>query len=278
MRSHISSSLDSARPTVDDLSRVLDQTKPSEYIEWNRRRIISCLHYLVSRVELRNISVLDLGHDTHVGALLAYAGCKLRGNVAPEGIPEHESARDEYRFTDKSGQIWSWPLDAFDFEKKFPYQDAAFDLITAMEIIEHISGSPRDFLKEIRRVLKPSGYLFIATPNAACWTKIMRQFSHAPTSDSRAYSASWGPRHPMCHVYEYTPWELRELLELAGFDVIDLRTWDAYSLDPSGFGNMLLKGLISCSLAVTGHVREAVQVFRQRGHQIGLLARISQPK
>jgi 2-polyprenyl-3-methyl-5-hydroxy-6-metoxy-1,4-benzoquinol methylase len=50
-----------------------------------------------------------------------------------------------------------------------------FDLCVISDVIEHVR-SPLDFLKEIHRVLKPGGALFIATPSTDSWSaRLMRQ-------------------------------------------------------------------------------------------------------
>jgi SAM-dependent methyltransferase len=50
-----------------------------------------------------------------------------------------------------------------------------FDLCVISDVIEHVR-SPMDFLKEIHRVLKPGGALFIATPSIGSWSaRLMRQ-------------------------------------------------------------------------------------------------------
>lgn len=47
-----------------------------------------------------------------------------------------------------------------------PFADGKFDLINMMEVIEHILASEGEcILEELRRVLKPGGYLLISTPN-----------------------------------------------------------------------------------------------------------------
>ena len=48
--------------------------------------------------------------------------------------------------------------------QKLPYQDNAFDLVTCTEVIEHIEHY-REALREMHRVLKPSGVLVVTTPN-----------------------------------------------------------------------------------------------------------------
>jgi SAM-dependent methyltransferase len=255
-----------------ELGLLLDHGDPPDYVRWNRKRIISCVNFLRAGLPLHGMHTLDLGHDVHVGSLLAHSGCDLRGNVAPLELSGPEHSRDMASYTDLVGNSHHWRLDAFDFEGRFPYPDATFDLVTTMEVIEHVSTSPREFIKEIKRVLKPGGSVFIATPNAASWAKILRQLGHAPSYDSKPYSQDFGPRHVMCHVYEYTPWELKELLRSEGFEIAKFATWDAYDSDPSGARPQALKLLFFGALALLGYFRFAALLFKDRGHQIGMIA------
>lgn len=48
--------------------------------------------------------------------------------------------------------------------ESLPFADAAFDLVLAFEVIEHLENW-QDMLCEARRVLKPSGILLVSTPN-----------------------------------------------------------------------------------------------------------------
>ena len=47
-----------------------------------------------------------------------------------------------------------------------PYSDNSIDLIFATEVIEHLTDDQLiDMLADIRRILKPNGFLFLSTPN-----------------------------------------------------------------------------------------------------------------
>lgn len=46
----------------------------------------------------------------------------------------------------------------------FPYPDESFDVVTCLDVIEHVLD-PRRLLQEIRRVLRPTGALILTTPN-----------------------------------------------------------------------------------------------------------------
>jgi SAM-dependent methyltransferase len=53
-----------------------------------------------------------------------------------------------------------------DLNGPLPFPDAGFDLVLAIEVLEHLE-SPRAFLREIFRVLRPGGLAVISTPNIA---------------------------------------------------------------------------------------------------------------
>ena len=50
--------------------------------------------------------------------------------------------------------------------------DGQFDLITAMEVIEH-TADPQQFLKNLARLLAPGGLLILSTPNRTAWSRLL---------------------------------------------------------------------------------------------------------
>jgi len=50
-------------------------------------------------------------------------------------------------------------------EYKLPYESNSFDAIIICEVIEHLNFNPLPVLKEINRVLKKDGYIYIGMPN-----------------------------------------------------------------------------------------------------------------
>ncbi len=50
--------------------------------------------------------------------------------------------------------------------------EGQFDLVTCMEVIEHVAD-PAAFLRELARRLAPDGLLIMSTPSATGWSKLM---------------------------------------------------------------------------------------------------------
>jgi 2-polyprenyl-6-hydroxyphenyl methylase/3-demethylubiquinone-9 3-methyltransferase len=50
--------------------------------------------------------------------------------------------------------------------------DDQFDLVTAMEVIEHVA-SPAEFLCSLADRLAPNGLLILSTPNRTAWSKLL---------------------------------------------------------------------------------------------------------
>jgi len=75
---------------------------------------------------------------------------------------------------------------------RLPFEDQTFDLVVAMQVIEHVDDD-RQFLIEAWRVLKPGGLLLLTTPNRT---------HRVPDGQE-----PWNP----FHVREYSPDELSSL-------------------------------------------------------------------
>lgn len=85
------------------------------------------------------------------------------------GIEYSSAACEKARQRIKTGEIFCGELQSARLEAE------QFDLCVISDVVEHVR-SPLDFLKEIHRVLKPNGALFIATPSIDSWSaRLMRQ-------------------------------------------------------------------------------------------------------
>lgn len=72
-----------------------------------------------------------------------------------------------------------------DLGRPLPFDDESFDVVHSNQVIEHLPKTDL-FLREIRRVLKPSGYALLSTNNLASWHNVI------------SLAAGWQP--PPCHV------------------------------------------------------------------------------
>ena len=125
-----------------------------------------------------------------------------------------------------NGETFECELDLFDAERDvFPYADGYFSTVLCCEVLEHLTSDPMHMMSEINRVLKPSGYLVLTTPNLSSLRGIsaILQGYHPgffPAYIRRSGDDSVEARHNR----EYTPIEIHLLLRDAGFEVVLLET------------------------------------------------------
>lgn len=89
------------------------------------------------------------------------------------------------------------------FQQYFAENRDLFEIITLSHVLEHVA-MPREFLKDIRQLLKPDGLLVIEVPNIG-WQSVHGKY---PGSTHSA------------HIYYFTEKTLQALLEVAGLEVL----------------------------------------------------------
>jgi glycosyltransferase involved in cell wall biosynthesis/SAM-dependent methyltransferase len=127
--------------------------------------------------------------------------------------------------TSGSGETFECTVDLFDAEKDpFPYPDCVFSTVLCCELLEHLTADPLHMMTEINRILKHGGHLVLTTPNLAS-LRAISGILHG--FHPQLFSAYVRPRNGVVdarHAREYTPIELRRLLEDSGFEVALLET------------------------------------------------------
>jgi SAM-dependent methyltransferase len=94
----------------------------------------------------------------------------------------------------------------------FPWDDGAFDLVWASEVIEHVVDTAR-WLSEARRVLAPGGRLALTTPDHGLARRLRLAL--------RGFEAHFDPRGD--HLRFYTRRSLDALLDDFGFGDVRIR-------------------------------------------------------
>ena len=56
-----------------------------------------------------------------------------------------------------------------------PFSDKSFDIITLIDVLEHVERL-NQCLKDIKRILKKNGILFLQLPNSLIWNRIFEKF------------------------------------------------------------------------------------------------------
>ena len=155
--------------------------------DWELRRA-----FLLDEVR-RGDRALDLGCGAgEFTAVLAEAGARAVGaDVAEAALTRARAHHPELDFR-------LIPIDG-----PLPFEDNAFDLVWASEVIEHVADTGR-WLSELRRVLAPRGRLLLTTPALG---RLRVLFSGV-----ERFSQPLGD-----HLHLYTSGSLRTLLNEFGF-------------------------------------------------------------
>jgi len=127
--------------------------------------------------EYQTITSLLLKYLPKEGRILE-AGCGLgrwliylsKKGYNIEGIELNKDAVKRITAFDKNLQVTAGNV------LKMPYEDSSFNAIISLGVIEHFEEGPQKALKEMYRVLKPGGILFVAVP----YLNLIRRFLYVP--------------------------------------------------------------------------------------------------
>ena len=106
------------------------------------------------------------------------------------------------------------------------FADETFDFIHFSHLIEHLND-PRGFLKEVKRILKKSGFVIVTTPNSSgLFSKFFNEDWRCIVDD---------------HLFLFNTSNLKLLLEQNGFIVDEIITWGSVPKwkYPSGIKKMM---------------------------------------
>jgi glycosyltransferase involved in cell wall biosynthesis/SAM-dependent methyltransferase len=137
------------------------------------------------------------------------------------GVVDHRTALSG------EGETFACDIDHFDAEKDlYPYPSEHFSTVLCCELIEHLYQDPMHLMSEVNRILKPGGHFVLTTPNIAALRGLaaMLQGYHPGFFHAYIKPATGETEADARHNREYTPREIHQLLENAGFSVTLLET------------------------------------------------------
>lgn len=117
--------------------------------------------------------------------------------------------------------------------EKLPFSNNYFDLVTAIEIIEHTFNAD-NLLSEAYRVTKRGGYFLVTSPNLASWLSILSLvLGYLPPNYEVSFQLRIGKplgekihiplaEKPVGHIKPYVARALKEHVEAYGFKTISL--------------------------------------------------------
>ncbi len=106
-----------------------------------------------------------------------------------------------------------------DLNSRLPWPDASFEVAVSVEGIEHLENR-FNFLREMRRLLRPEGLLVITTPNIVSLRSRLRFFgSGFYHRDSRPLNET--QRNPLHHIGLVPFADLRYALHTSGFRLVE---------------------------------------------------------
>ena len=124
--------------------------------------------------------------------------------------------------------------------EELPFPERFFDKVICAEVLEHVFKKD-SALNEIKRVLKPGGYLIITVPNlnadGTLWGRLLRVLKFRSFQPLEQFSAEELAKHGDAHVREFSHKSLVSWLESNGFHV---EGWRSVSfIDGPGFDFLL---------------------------------------
>jgi len=232
--------------------------KHSYFTLWASRLYRSC--------EIFNLFSRRLGEVLEIGPYFGYTPFALRKQASSYTVIEGD---DPYSYSlvpiYKAADIAVSYVDLFEIfgpihtaMHALPASDSSYDTILCWETMEHFCFNPVKFVRELHRVLKPSGEVCITVPNRASFQAIYSlvfgrgqeialdaYFSHE-NYESNGKKAYYG-----FHWREYTPLELTALFKKAGFEVQVCRSFTVFQDHVNlSFGRKMARLLSMCFSAL----------------------------
>ncbi len=101
--------------------------------------------------------------------------------------------------------------------KELAFKDNSFDAVLLLEVLEHLH-CPDSILKELWRVVHPTGELLVTTPNAFAWWNVICHWLLGSLKSRVSRSVYKGYLGAPGHVSFYDPLSLMNVMYESGFE------------------------------------------------------------
>ena len=108
-----------------------------------------------------------------------------------------------------------------DISKGTDFENDTFDYVFCIEVLEHVKN-PYFVLMEIKRILKPNGFLILSVPNPYHFKEIIWNIFNVPDKTG--------------HIYSWTKQTFRKLIKFCDFKLVSMKgtylipgfSWDGF--------------------------------------------------
>ncbi len=187
--------------SVPDEQNIGKYYQSGDYISHSdtKKGVVNSLYHRVRNITLQQKKNLIVSRTGCTGGTLLDVGCGTGsflsvmkdGGWTVKGLEPDDKAR---------ALALQKGLDVSDNSTLFSLPRASFDAITLWHVLEHVHEL-HSYLEQLRKLLKPGGFLFIAVPNYT-------------SGDAMHYGAEWAAYDVPRHLYHFSPASMKKLLAL----------------------------------------------------------------
>lgn len=176
------------------------------------------LYFKNSRIQ--KIKILEVGSFLGVVSVIL---SRIGFQVISIDIDEYISSKNLQQLFIDNGIRFS-AVNLRDY--RIPLSSEEFDAVIMCEVLEHLNFNPLPVIKEINRILKKGGLLYITLPNLLRSVNVLQlalygKSIHNPIKDFfTQLSSTEGNKIVGLHWREYTSAELKEMLEEMNFLIV----------------------------------------------------------